>query len=250
MEAKDSLMTVLTALSDLGEPVPRPTFVAFLTGRETSELDELQWYERETFGSGDNHDEEYWNVIFDAAISAGLLKTKPAKSNCLVPTPAGKKFLRKPVSFPIDEDNELSDIIQDRSLDSLVQNALEEKLPAELKASPKTKQQIKLIHAIDRKIALDDFAENETLALDDVLMDLEGLIQQGRALDITYFTDEVMGADCVEELLDYFRQTPSDDLDLAMKEYGDVYNFEELRLARIVYRVEKLKQQGGSSVKK
>ncbi len=250
MEAKDSLVTVLTALNDLGEPVSKPTLVAFLTGRETTELDERQWYEKETFGRGDNHDEEYWVKVFDTALSAGLLKTKPAKSNCITPTPAGKKFLRKPSSFPIDEQNDSADIIQDNSLESLVQNASEEKLPAELKASPKTKQQIKLIHAIDRKIALDDFAENESLALDEVLMDLEGLIQQGRALDITYFTDEVMGEDCVEELLDYFRQSPSDDLDLAMKEYGDVYNIEEIRLARIVFRVEKLKKEGGPSVKK
>ena len=103
-----------------------------------------------------------------------------------------------------------------------------------------TKQQIKLIHAIDRKIALDDYAENESLALDDVLDEVENLIHQGRRLDITYFTDEVIGADGVQELTDFFRQQ-SDNLEAAMKEYGDVYNIEEIRLARIVYRVQQMK---------
>ena len=122
-----------------------------------------------------------------------------------------------------------------------MKSALNEKLPDEVKASPRTKQQIKLIHAIDRKIALDDFAENESLGLDEVLDEVENLIHQGRRLDITYFTDEVMGADCVQELTDYFRQSKSDNLDAAMKEFGDVYNIEEIRLARIVYREQQMK---------
>ena len=125
-------------------------------------------------------------------------------------------------------------------LDDIVKSTLQEHPAAEMTASPKTKQQIKLIHAIDRKIALDDYAENESLALDDVLDEVENLIHQGRRLDITYFTDEVIGADGVQELTDFFRQQ-SDNLEAAMKEYGDVYNIEEIRLARIVYRVQQMK---------
>ena len=241
MEAKDSLVTILKALVELHEPVPRQLLSDFLLGKETPELDRVQWFEKEMFGCGDNHSEEYWANLLDAALDANFLKNKPAKSSNLVLTPAGKKFLRKPTSFPVGEDNELSDITPDSGLESLVQSALEEKLPAELTASPKTKQQIKLIHAIDRKIALDDFAESESLGFDEVLDDLENLIHQGRALDITYFTDEVMGAECVDELLDYFCQSSTDSLEEAMREYGDVYNIEEIRLARIVFRVQKMK---------
>ncbi len=241
MEAKESLVTILKALVELHEPVPRQLFSDFLTGKETPELDKMQWFEKELFGSGDNHSEEYWSTLFDKALEAGFLKNKPAKSSNLALTPAGKKFLRKPTSFTIGEENEYSDITPDNRIESLLQSALEEKLPAELTASPKTKQQIKLIHAIDRKIALDDFAESESLGLDEVLEDLENLIHQGRALDITYFTDEVMGPECIEELLDYFYQSPTDSLEEAMKEYGDVYNIEEIRLARIVFRVQNMK---------
>jgi len=241
MEAKDSLVKILKALTELGGPVPRPLLMDFVMGRESRDIGELLWDEKECFGIGEAHDEDFWSVIMDAAYEAGYLKSKTVKSNSLVITPTGKKFLRRPKSFPIYEENDVSDLSNDNGLADLIKNALEEKLPAELTASPKTKQQIKIIHAIDRKKALDDFAESESLGLDEVLDDLENLVKQGRPLDITYFTDEVMGADCVDELLDYFSQAKSDDLDLAMKEYGDVYKIEELRLARVVFWVKNLK---------
>ena len=66
------------------------------------------------------------------------------------------------------------------------------------------------------------------------------LAEQKRRLDITYFTDEVLGDDCMSELLDYFQTAPSDDMAEALKEYGDTYKEEELRLARIVFRMNRL----------
>ena len=107
--------------------------------------------------------------------------------------------------------------------------------------SPLAKQQIKLITAINRHIALDAFAESEGLGLDEVLDDLEMLAQQKRHLDITYFTDEVLGGECMQELLDYFDSAKSDDMESALEEYGDTYKEEELRLARIVFRMKQIK---------
>ena len=73
-----------------------------------------------------------------------------------------------------------------------------------------------------------------------MLDDLEMLAEQKRHLDITYFTDEVLGKDCMDELLDYFQNAKSDDMETALEEYGDTYQEEELRLARIVYRTNKI----------
>ena len=44
----------------------------------------------------------------------------------------------------------------------------------------------------------------------------------------------------MSELLDYFREAKSDDMDAAMTEYGDIYKEEELRLARIVFRMNRI----------
>ena len=125
-------------------------------------------------------------------------------------------------------------------LDSILEQAQRDRAIAGHSVSPLAKQQIKLITAIDRHIALDAFAESEGLGLDEVLDDLEMLTEQKRHLDITYFTDEVLGAECMNELQDYFQNAKSDNMEDAMREYGDTYEEEELRLARIVFRMNRI----------
>jgi ATP-dependent DNA helicase RecQ len=44
----------------------------------------------------------------------------------------------------------------------------------------------------------------------------------------------------MDELLDYFQSAKTDDMAKAMQEYGDAYHEEELRLARIVFRMNKI----------
>ena len=241
MEAKDSIVKIIKSLAEIEVPVTQQLFIDYLTGKETREITDARMDEKETFGCGETHDEDYWSMVIDAALEHGLLKHKNAKKNDLVATPAGKKFLRSPESFVIKDEGEMDELPQESGLDALVQNALDVNVPVRKTTSLRTKQQMNLIHAIDCKIALDDFAESESLGFDEVLDELEALVQQGRHMDITYFTNEVLGADCIEELVDYFKAARTDDLDQALKEYGDVYNAEEIRLARIVYRVGKIK---------
>lgn len=241
MEVKDSIVKIIKSLVEIGEPVTRQLFIDYLMGKETREITDARMDEKETFGSGEAHDEDYWSTVIDAAFEHGLLKNKSAKKGDIVPTPAGKKFLRSPETIIIKDEGDMEVMPQDTGLDDIVQSALDVRMPAKKTTSLRTKQQMNLIHAIDCKIALDDFAENESLGFDEVLDELEALVHQGRRLDITYFTNEVLGADCIEELMDYFKAAKTDDLDQALKEYGDVYEAEEIRLARIVYRVQQMK---------
>ena len=95
--------------------------------------------------------------------------------------------------------------------------------------NPRTKRQIKLIQAIDRKIALDDFAQNENIDLDEVIDELEALRNNGKNLDITYFTDEVIGPDEVQEVRESLAELGGN-LQKLRKEWEDVYNEQELRL--------------------
>ena len=241
MEVKDSIVKIIKSLVEIGEPVTRQLFIDYLMGKETREITDARMDEKETYGSGEAHDEDYWSTVIDAAFEHGLLKNKSAKKGDIVPTPAGKKFLRSPETIIIKDEGDMEEMPQDTGLDDIVQSALDVRMPAKKTTSLRTKQQMNLIHAIDCKIALDDFAENESLGFDEVLDELEALVHQGRRLDITYFTNEVLGADCIEELMDYFKAAKTDDLDQALKEYGDVYEAEEIRLARIVYRVQQMK---------
>ena len=79
------------------------------------------------------------------------------------------------------------------------------------------------------------------MSFDEVLEELEKLIRQGLNVDITYFTNEVLGEDCVEELVDYIASQKNFSMEKALQDYGDVYNEEEIRLAYIVYLIQQTK---------
>lgn len=241
MEAKEPIVKLIKALLEIGIPVQRQLLVDFMLGRRSRQIEEYELSERETFGIGETHDEDFWSNIIDTAYEGGLIKQMVTKNEALMPTAAGKKFAKKPTSITIPDDEAISDTNTDDSdIDSLLEQAQKERAMAAAYSS-RAKQQIKLITAVDRHIALDAFAESEGLGLDEVLDDLEELAEQKRHLDITYFTDEVLGQECMDELLDYFQNSKSDDMDAALEEYGDTYQEEELRLARIVFRMDKIK---------
>ena len=241
MDAKESLIKIIKALLEIGQPVTRQILTDYLMGKDSREIAEMGLDDNETYGIGDAHDEDYWTTVIDKAFESGYLKAKSSKSDNLVPSKEGKKFAKKPTPFMIDEEEEATDenLSGLKDLEDLMAD-----LPSadpnspEQNASAKTKQQIKLIHAIDRKIALDDFAESESISFDEVLEELEKLIRQGLNVDITYFTNEVLGEDCVEELVDYIASQKKFSMEKALEEYGDVYKEEEIRLAYIVYLIQ------------
>jgi len=101
-------------------------------------------------------------------------------------------------------------------------------------ATARSQQMIQLIQAIDRKIPLDDYAEQNQMGFDEVLEKLEHLIKRGTKIDIQYFIDEVLEQDCQEELFDYFDKV-NGDVDKAIIEFDGLYQPEEVRLARLVW---------------
>lgn len=241
MEAKESIVKLIKSLQEIDRPVQRQLLIDYLMGRRSRQIEEYELFDKETYGIGETHDEDFWSSIIDAAYEGGLLKQVASKNNALTPTAAGKKFAGRPTSFIIPDDEPINESVSDvPEIDSLLELAQKDRSATAGFASPHAKQQIKLITAVDRHIALEDFAESEGLGLDEVLDDLEMLAEQKRHLDITYFTDEVLGDDCMRELLDYFQNAKTDDMEKALAEYGDTYKEEELRLARIVYRMNNL----------
>lgn len=241
MEAKEPIVKLIKALVEINMPAQRQLLIDFVMGRKSRQIEEYELFDRETYGIGETNDEDFWSTMIDVAYENGLIKQMVTKKNALLPTATGKKFAKRPKSFIIPDDEAITETNDDVSeIDSLLEQAQRDPQVSGHTVSQLAKQQIKLITAIDRHIALDAFAESEGLGLDEVLDELEMLAEQKRHLDITYFTDEVLGDDCMNELLDYFKNAKSDDMDSAMKEYGDIYEEEELRLARIVFRMSKL----------
>ena len=215
MEAKEPIVKLIKALLEINMPAQRQLLIDFMMGRRSRQIEEYELFDKEYFGVGETNDEDFWATIIDTAYENGLLKQIVTKKNALEPTAAGKKFAKKPKSFTIPDDESINETESEvPEIDSILEQAQTDRL--------------------------DSYAETEGLGLDEVLDELELLAEQKRHLDITYFTDEVLGDDCMNELLDYFENAKSDSMDKAMKEYGDIYKEEELRLARIVFRMNKI----------
>lgn len=236
MNIQDRIVKTIIVIQEAGQGLTREQLQAILLGNETEELQALELDQLESFGIAEGMDEEDWNSIFDRAIEEGLLKIKNQKQHTLTYTPEGKKFRKKPKAIILGDGTDEDDYVGvgDDELDAVMRNALNEKREeaAGHFTSERSKRQIKLIRAIDRKIALDDFAENENVDLDDVLDELETMLQHGKRMDITYFTDEVHGKEDVEDVR--MSMGPNPDMNALRQEWGDVYNEEELRLLHYI----------------
>lgn len=236
MNIQDRIVKTIIVIQEAGQGLTREQLQAILLGNETEELQTLELDQLESFGIAEGMDEEDWNSIFDRAIEEGLLKIKNQKQHTLTYTPEGKKFRKKPKAIILGDGTDEDDYVGvgDDELDAVMRNALNEKREeaAGHLTSERSKRQIKLIRAIDRKIALDDFAENENVDLNDVLDELETMLQHGKRMDITYFTDEVLGKEDVEDVR--MSMGPNPDMNALRQEWGDVYNEEELRLLHYI----------------
>lgn len=100
----------------------------------------------------------------------------------------------------------------------------------------KSQLKISLIQAIDRKIALDDFALSKGMDMDEILTELEAIVYSGTKINISYFLEEVMEEDKVEDIYEYFRTADSDKVVSALDELGDdEFSETEVRLVRIKF---------------
>ena len=98
-----------------------------------------------------------------------------------------------------------------------------------------SKLKISIIQGIDRKIALDELAESKGLEFDELLDEVEAIVYSGTKINIDYFLDEVMDEDHLDDIFEYFKESESDDLELAINELGGDYTEEEIRLVRIKF---------------
>ena len=92
----------------------------------------------------------------------------------------------------------------------------------------KSKRKLKIIEMIDRRIPLDDIAETQGLDFDELLDDMESIVNSGTKVNIDYYvTDEdVIDQDEMQDILDYFRHSDTDDIDTAI-DTVDIYDDDE-----------------------
>jgi len=92
-----------------------------------------------------------------------------------------------------------------------------------------------IIQSIDRKLPLEDIASAKSLDMIDFIKEMEVIVYSGTKLNIKYWIDYLFDEDQQDELNDYFMESESDDLKLAIEEFDGEYEEEDLRLFRIKF---------------
>ena len=110
VEAKEQLSTVLEAVVALKENFKTEYVIDVLLGKETKEVLAHKHHELEdVFGSGVGDDEKMWNAVIRQALIAGYMTKDVENYGLLKVTDEGRKFMKKPKSFKIVEDNDFDE---------------------------------------------------------------------------------------------------------------------------------------------
>ncbi|MBR3566476.1 MAG: DNA helicase RecQ [Paludibacteraceae bacterium] len=122
----------------------------------------------------------------------------------------------------------------------VIENEIERPDDIRIRAVPRNSQtKIAIIQKIDRKIALDDIAEERGMSMEELLDEIEAIVNSGTKINIDYFLEEIMEPDKEEEIYDYFKSAETDDIKTAIKELDEDDITElDVRLVRIKIKSE------------
>ena len=71
--------------------------------------------------------------------------------------------------------------------------------------------------------------------MDLLFKEMEQIVYSGTKLNIKYWVDDLLDEDQQEEIEEYFMESESDRIDIALKELDGNYDIDELRLMRIKF---------------
>lgn len=103
-------------------------------------------------------------------------------------------------------------------------------------AGTKSKNKIYIIQQIDRKLDLEEMAEQKSWTMDQLLDEMEIICFAGTRLNIDYYLEQIMDEDLQEEIMDYFMNAESDNIEDALAAFEDEDLIDEdFRLMRIKF---------------
>ena len=93
-----------------------------------------------------------------------------------------------------------------------------------------------IIQSIDVKRPLEDIAEAKGLEMGELLSEIEAIVNSGTRLNIDYYVNMTVDEERQHDIYSYFREeAESDSLEVAIKELGNDFEEEEIRLVRIKF---------------
>ncbi|MBK7131783.1 MAG: DNA helicase RecQ [Bacteroidales bacterium] len=93
-----------------------------------------------------------------------------------------------------------------------------------------------IIQSIDMKRPLEDIAEAKGLEMGELISEIEAIVNSGTRINLDYYIDNSIDEERQHDIYSYFREeAESDSLEAAIKELGNEFEEEEIRLVRIKF---------------
>lgn len=125
VEAKDQLCNVLEIVRAIKENFDEDYVMDIILGHETDEIIAHQHDELELFGCGEYDDEKMWISVVRQGVLSGYMEKDIENSGALKVTPNGLKFLKKPASFTISEDNNFEEDESEETMETGASGAVD-----------------------------------------------------------------------------------------------------------------------------
>jgi ATP-dependent DNA helicase RecQ len=93
-----------------------------------------------------------------------------------------------------------------------------------------------IIQSIDMKRPLEDIAEAKGLEMQELISEIEAIVNSGTRINLDYYINVTIDEERQHDIYSYFREeAESDSLEDAIKELGNEFEEEEIRLVRIKF---------------
>ena len=92
-----------------------------------------------------------------------------------------------------------------------------------------------IIQSVDRNLSIEDIAQSKSIDLLELISEMETIVYSGTKLDISYCIEDYLDEDQQDELNDYFIESESDNIEMALEEFDGEYDEFELKLFRIKF---------------
>lgn len=106
IEATDEVQRALRAILEVNEKYKAEHIANILIGNKTAAIKSFKHYNLETFGSGKDHDERFWNAVFRQSMIAGIINKDIENYGLLKVTQKGHDFLDNPYTFMLVKNHE------------------------------------------------------------------------------------------------------------------------------------------------
>lgn len=115
VEASEEVVRALKAISEVKEKYKAEHVSDILVGRKSAAVKSFKHDELETFGSGDDHSDRFWNAVFRQSMIAGLINKDIENYGLLRINEKGHQFMEKPESFMLVRNHNYDEQEEDSS---------------------------------------------------------------------------------------------------------------------------------------